>query len=166
MHYINYYNSPFGTILLASDGIKLIGLWFENQKYYGSCLDERYIIKDLDVFNITKSWLDEYFIGDIPTYIPPISLNTTSFRQQVYEILLSIPYGQTISYSDIAMKICEINHCKNMSAQAVGNAISHNPISLIIPCHRVIGKNSHLIGYAGGLELKKKLLEHEKMNKK
>lgn len=162
MTYIYRYNSPIGSITLASRNDALIGLWFDGQKYFGSTLAGQYEEKELPVFIETVQWLDTYFNGKVPDLIPPLLLETTPFRKAVWEILLSIPYGQTITYGEIAGKIAKQEGLPSMSAQAVGGAVGHNPISIIIPCHRVIGADGSLTGYAGGIDKKIKLLTLEK----
>ena len=157
MEYICHYTSPVGKITLASDGDALIGLWFNGQKYFASTLRITPEEKLLPVFEAAIKWLDIYFSGKIPSFVPKLSIQASPFRRAVYQALLTIPYGQTTTYSEIAKTI----NCK--SAQAVGGAVAHNPISIIIPCHRVIGKDGSLVGYAGGLDRKKKLLEMEKI---
>ena len=153
MEYTNLYNSPFGMITLASDGEALTGLWFNGQKHFA--LSTAYEEKHLPIFKEAIKWLDIYFSGSLPTFTPKLSIQASPFRKTVYQALLAIPYGQTTTYGEIAKTI----NCK--SAQAVGGAVSHNPISLIIPCHRVIGKDGSLVGYAGGIDRKIKLLEME-----
>ncbi len=164
--YIHYYNSPLGRITLASNGNALTGLWFDGQKYFGSTLAKEYIPKDLPVFGQASHWLDIYFSGKSPGFTPLVSLNTTPFRKSVWEIMLKIPFGQTMSYKEIALKIAEQNGLGHMSAHAVGGAVAHNPVSLIIPCHRVIGSNGNLTGYAGGIDKKIKLLDMENVDTK
>lgn len=144
------YNSPLGKIILASDGEFLTGLYFDGQKYFGGYGTE----KILPVFEQTKNWLDNYFGGNAPNFTPPLKITASDFRKSVYQILLKIPFGETKTYGEIA-KILET------SARAVGNAVAHNPISLIVPCHRVIGVNGNLTGYAGGVDRKSKLLQLE-----
>ena len=143
----------------------MIGLWFENQKYElqypGKLSDPIYERKDLPVFEQTALWLDLYFSGQNPKFRPDILLEGSAFQKAVWDILLEIPYGQTMSYKQIADIIARQKGIARMSAQAVGNAIGHNPISLIVPCHRVIGSNGKLTGYAGGLFRKQKLLDLE-----
>lgn len=163
MEYIYNYMSPLGGITMASDGENLIGLWFNGQKYFADVLGKDYIEKDLPIFKETCRWLDIYFSGKVPDFIPDISINATSFRREVWEILLSIPYGEVITYGEIADKIARKRGISKMSAQAVGNAVGHNPISIIIPCHRVVGKDGSLIGYAGGVDKKSWLLNMEKI---
>ncbi len=162
MKYIHYYNSPLGLITEASDGKKLTGLWFEGQKYYLSSLNKEYTEQDLPIFSQTDNWLDIYFSGEEPGFTPPISINTSEFRKTVFDILLSIPYGHTITYGEIAGIIANNKGVRCISAQAVGGAVGHNPISLIIPCHRVLGAHGKLTGYAGGINKKEQLLKLEK----
>ena len=164
MIYSTHYNSPLGDILLASKDNKLIGLWIEGQKYYLSNLKEE--IKENgeeEILTKTKKWLDRYFKGDKPD-IHELELNPigSEFRQEVWGILKRIPYGKTITYNDIAKEIANKRGIERMSAQAVGGAVGHNPISIIIPCHRVVGSNGSLTGYAGGINKKVYLLKHEK----
>ncbi|MBD5137364.1 MAG: methylated-DNA--[protein]-cysteine S-methyltransferase [Lachnospiraceae bacterium] len=155
--------SPLGRIYMASDGINLTGLWIENQKYFASSVLKEAVKKeDLPIFEDTKRWLDRYFAGKKPQ-VSELNLAPAGgkFRQEVWSILCSIPYGEIITYGEIAEKVAVKMNKEKMSAQAVGGAVGHNPISIIIPCHRVIGKNGNLTGYAGGIDLKIKLLEHE-----
>ena len=161
MDYIHHYVSPLGGITLASDGEHLIGLWFDGQKYFADTLDNNHEEKDLPVFKQTDRWLDTYFCGRKPDYTPPLYMKTTEFRRAVWEIMLTIPYGKTMTYGEIADKIAGKKGISRMSAQAVGGAVGHNSISLIIPCHRVVGTNGSLTGYAGGIDKKIKLLEME-----
>lgn len=160
--YIQQYHSPLGGITLSSDGQAITGLWFDGQKYFGDTLPKRCEAKELPVFDETKRWLDLYFEGRDPGFTPPLSMQTTPFRKAVWEIMLSIPYGQTTTYGEIAEKIAKRRGVPKMSAQAVGGAVGHNSISLVIPCHRVVGANGSLTGYAGGIDKKIKLLTLEK----
>lgn len=147
---------------MASDGEYLIGLWFEGQKYFQSTIDaEVNDSEPLEVFAQTRQWLDYYFQGHEPAFLPPIRLVGSEFRRQVGQILLSIPYGQTMTYGEIASKMSQLMGKPRMSAQAVGGAVGHNPISVIVPCHRVVGSNGSLTGYAGGIDLKVNLLKLE-----
>ena len=161
-NYIYHYNSPLGRITLASDGKALIGLWFDGQKYFADALAKEYEEKDLPVFAETRRWLDIYFSGRQPDFTPPLRMKTTPFRKAVWEILLTIPFGGTMTYGEIAARIAKQKGLQQMSAQAVGGAVGHNSISLIIPCHRVVGTSGSLTGYAGGIDKKVKLLEMEK----
>ena len=223
MNYTAHYGSPLGGITLASNGIALTGLWFEGQKHFAAKFDPQHReCDDLPVFAETKRWLDSYFSGQVPDFTPKLAMRATPFRQAIWEILLTIPYGKTVTYGEIARRFVVTFHetslqssslhnaslhgatsldtlsrnaslqvtmpqdtssqdalsqCsllqgmsiqgamlakKNMSAQAVGGAVGHNPIAIIIPCHRVIGANGSLTGYAGGVERKKYLLELER----
>ena len=162
MDYLHHYSSPLGGITLASDGEALTGLWFDGQKYFGSTLSAKHEEKDLPVFETAERWLDLYFGGIVPDFMPPVTMRGSAFRRAVWEILLTIPYGQTMTYGEIAARIAEQKGLARMSAQAVGGAVGHNPISLIIPCHRVVGADGSLTGYAGGIDRKAKLLEMEK----
>ena len=161
MDYIYHYQSFLGGITMASDGTHLIGLWFDGQKYFSDSLQGPVQEKSLPVFKDTCRWLDTYFSGKDPGFTPPIAMRTTPFRKQVWEIMLQIPYGRTLTYGEIADKIASKRGIKKMSAQAVGGAVGHNSISLIIPCHRVIGSDGNLTGYAGGIKTKIKLLNLE-----
>lgn len=161
MQFISTYQSPLGEITMASDGEALIGVWFCGQKYFASTLSTERTEKNLPIFEESKRWLDEYFEGHNPNFMPAIHLKGTSFQLTVWQILASIPYGQTITYGDIAQKIASTTGRAHISAQAVGNAVSHNPISIFVPCHRVVGANGNLTGYAGGIEKKDRLLELE-----
>lgn len=162
MDYTYHYDSPIGGITLASDGRNLIGLWFDGQKYFASTIGTETIEETLPVFDDTVRWLDIYFGGKAPDFTPPISMRTTRFRQEVWKIMMSIPFGQTMTYGEIADIIAKRRGLSKMSAQAVGGAVGHNAISLIIPCHRVVGSNGSLTGYAGGIDKKVKLLTMEK----
>ena len=159
MNYMCKYESPIGKIILVSDGENLTGLWFEGQKYFLNLITEQKC--DLEIFKKTKKWLDIYFSGKEPEEEIPINFYGTDFRVKVWNILKEIPYGNVITYGEIAKRLALEKGMKNMSAQAVGAAISHNPISIIVPCHRVIGNNNNLTGYAGGIDKKIKLLEIE-----
>lgn len=162
MQYISHYHSPIGDILLAADHIGLTGLWFEGQKYFALYLDKEHEEKEMPVFKTAKKWLDIYFSGNEPDFKVPLHFTGTDFQNEVWEILYSIPYGKTMTYGEIAKKIAEKRGLKRMSAQAVGGAVSHNEISVIVPCHRIVGTNGSLTGYAGGIEKKVELLKLEK----
>ena len=148
---------------MASDGTHLIGLWFNGQKYFADTLPAHPQEKALPIFKQTMRWLDTYFSGKEPKFTPPLKMQTTPFRRQVWKIMLQIPYGKTMTYGEIAAQIAKKKGLKKMSAQAVGGAVGHNSISLIIPCHRVVGTNGSLTGYAGGISKKLKLLKLEKI---
>lgn len=162
MEYTHHYDSPLGGITLASDGDKLTGLWFDEQKYFADTLEKEHEEKILPVFEETNRWLDIYFSGNAPDFTPPLRMKTTEFRKAVWEIMLTIPFGKTMTYGEIAEKIAKQKGLSRMSAQAVGGAVGHNSISLIIPCHRVVGTNGSLTGYAGGIDKKVQLLTIEK----
>lgn len=150
-----------GEMTLASNGEELTGLWFDGQKYFASNTQGRIEEKDLPVFEQTEKWLDIYFSGKAPDFTPPLSFSGISpFRKRVWEIMLAVPYGQTTTYGKIAERI-ERETGKRVSAQAVGGAVGHNSISVIIPCHRVLGANGDLTGYAGGVDKKVALLKGE-----
>lgn len=163
MYYTSSYLSPLGPVLLASDGDNIIGAWFEGQKYYcGTMEGEAALRDDLPVFAIAKDWLDRYFKGDKPAVSEvPLAPLGGAFRQEVWKVLRQIPYGESITYSEIAKAVAARQGKDHMSAQAVGGAVGHNPISIIVPCHRVIGSNGSLTGYAAGIDKKIRLLEHE-----
>ena len=162
MEYAHYYNSPLGKILLASDGHALTGLWFEGQKYFAAKLDPDHEEKDLPVFAQVAEWLALYFNGKNPAFTPPLTLKGTPSQKEVWEAMLAIPFGQTTTYAKIAAQIAKHRGLASMSAQAIGSAVAHNPISLIIPCHRVVGSDGSLTGYAGGIEKKEWLLAMER----
>ena len=162
MDFTHHYNSPLGGITMASDGNALTGLWFDGQKYFASTLGKEHEEKMLPVFEQADRWLDLYFSGSIPDFLPPLSIKTTEFRKAVWEILQAIPYGETRTYKEIARLVAKKKGLPQMSARAVGGAVGHNPISLMIPCHRVIGSDGSLTGYAGGLEKKVWLLSMER----
>lgn len=162
MDYTWHYGSPIGGITLASDGEALTGLWFDDQKYFAGTLEDEHEVKSLPVFDAACRWLDIYFSGKAPDFTPPLRMHGSSFRKRVWEILLTIPFGHTMTYGEIAGMVARDNGRKDMSARAVGGAVGHNPISLIIPCHRVVGAGGKLTGYAGGPERKKYLLEMER----
>lgn len=161
MVYTCKYKSPLGDILLAADEIGVVGLWFEGQKYFANILPDEYIPQETEILIKAKKWLDVYFSGEEPKFTPPLHPAGSEFRQAVWKLLLQIPYGQTITYGEIAHKMAEMKNTSRMSAQAVGGAVGHNEISIIIPCHRVVGANGSLTGYAGGIEKKISLLKLE-----
>lgn len=151
---------------LCSDGENLVGLWLEGQKYFAGTIGCKMVEnKDLEVFEKTKAWLDRYFSGLKPKIEElPLAPVGNDFRQSVWRILCEIPYGEIMTYGEIARRIAKSRGLARMSAQAVGGAVGHNPISIIIPCHRVVGSNGSLTGYAGGIETKIKLLIHENVD--
>ena len=164
MLYIHHYQSPLGGITMSSNGEALTGLWFDCQKQNSCSLEkeEKNLVNTTDhVLKETEKWLDTYFRGIAPNFMPPILLDGTEFQETVWNLLLFIPYGEIITYGEIADKIAKVRGLDRMSAQAVGSAVSHNRIALIIPCHRVIGKNGNLTGYAAGIDKKIELLKLE-----
>ena len=156
------YSSLIGSITISSNGTALTGLWFDGQKYFAQTLSEPYEEKLLPVFEDTIEWLDIYFGGAVPDFTPELSVHSTPFRKAVWDILLTIPYGQTMTYGEIAEILAQQTGKKKMSAQAVGGAVGHNPISIIIPCHRVVGADGKLTGYSEGLKRKQFLLDIER----
>lgn len=162
MVYTTQYASPLGAITLACDDAAIIGLWFNGQRYFGNILPKQLVEKEQPLLQDTKRWLDIYFSGRAPDFLPPLRYDSTPFRKAVCEIMLTIPYGKTMTYGEIAAAIAKQQGLSKMSAQAVGGAVGHNPISLIIPCHRVVGTNGSLTGYGGGIARKVKLLELER----
>lgn len=162
MTYIQHYNSPLGGILLAADEVGLTGLWFEGQKYFARDLSGERTEQETPALTEARRWLDIYFTGKELDFLPPLHPTGSEFRKAVWEILLQIPYGQTTTYGEIARQLAEKQGLARMSAQAVGGAVGHNKISVIIPCHRVVGTNGSLTGYAGGIHKKEQLLELER----
>ena len=184
MDYTWHYDSPLGGITLASDGEALVGVWFDGQNHFAAGLDPVHEERRLPVFDDACRWLDIYFSGRVPDFTPKLKLRTTAFRRKVWEILLTIPYGATMTYGEIADRlggsvgvgvgegegsrrastraVGEGEGPMPMSARAVGSAVGHNPISLIIPCHRVVGSRGTLTGYAAGLDRKERLLRMER----
>lgn len=155
-----YYESPLGTMLLAQREEGLAGAWFSGQKYFPDLAEAEE--RETPVLCRTKLWLDRYFEGRQPEADPlPLAPEGSEFRRQVWQLLCRIPWGRTVTYGEIARELASLRGAASLSAQAVGGAVGHNPISVIIPCHRVVGANGSLTGYAGGLERKKFLLELE-----
>lgn len=146
---------------MAADEIGLTGLWFVGQKYFAYNLDGKSREMYLPIFDDAKRWLDSYFSGTEPDIIMPLHLIGTDFQKKVWNILREIPYGKTVTYKEIAEILSQETGRKNMSAQAVGGAVGRNPIAVIVPCHRVIGTDGSLCGYAGGIERKGALLRLE-----
>lgn len=160
-HYISYCDSPLGRLLLEADDIGLTGLWFDGHKQF---LENDWIgcrENALPIFDKTVRWLEIYFTGCEPDFTVPIHMTGTDFQMDVWRILLSIPYGKTVTYGNIARQIAEKRGMRRMSARAVGQAVGRNPISIIVPCHRVVGANGSLTGYGGGLGNKIMLLKLE-----
>lgn len=173
MLYKKIYKSLVGEILIIFDEENLLGLYLDSQKEFEEKLKDEEIkfieLKlqdDLDdekfkLLRLTENWLDKYFIGKDPGFLPPIKVSGSEFRKDVWEILLKIPYGKTWTYKEVGEELLKSGKYQRVSNQAVGGAVGHNPISLIVPCHRVIGSDGSLRGYAGGIEVKRKLLELE-----
>ena len=162
MQYTGRYDSPLGGILMAADGAGLTGLWFDGQKYFARGLDREAEERALPVFESAREWLDIYFSGREPDFTVPLHLKGTPFQIEVWELLRAIPYGRTATYGELAKSLAERRGLPRMSAQAAGGAVGHNPVSIIVPCHRVVGSDGSLTGYAGGVDKKLKLLELEK----
>ena len=162
MIYTMHYDSPIGSVLLAERDGGLIGLWIEGQKYYFGSVKDTIAEKETPLLARTGKWLDRYFAGEKPE-ISELALAPIGgdFRQRAWKLLCEIPYGETTTYGELARKMALGLGKEKMSAQAVGGAVGHNQISIIIPCHRVVGTNGSLTGYAGGIATKVKLLTHE-----
>lgn len=161
IRYTFEYASPIGVLMLASDGDNITGLWMKEQKYFASTLGKNAGEKKLPVFIEAKNWLDSYFNGENPSMTLPLRPEGSGFRQAVWDMLCAIPYGSVVTYGDIAKAMAAKAGLSTMSAQAVGGAVGHNPISIFIPCHRVVGTNGSLTGYAGGIDKKILLLNLE-----
>lgn len=161
MHYISYYQSSMGRMLLAADDIGLTGLWFDGQKYFALYPKEEREEREIPLFENVKRWLDIYFSGKEPDFTVPLHFMGTDFQKEVWKILCTIPYGKTTTYGAIAKQLAARRGLERMSAQAVGGAVGHNKISIIVPCHRVVGADGSLTGYAGGLDKKVRLLDLE-----
>ncbi|MCE7782584.1 methylated-DNA--[protein]-cysteine S-methyltransferase [Staphylococcus xylosus] len=164
MYYKTTYQSPIGQITLTSDGESITGLWLPNHQDIESHYDDKLIEKDQPVFEQATRWLDSYFSGNKPKIDFPLKAIGTPFRETVWKILLEIPHGETVTYSDIAQKVALERGKEKMSSQAVGGAVGSNPISIIIPCHRVVGKDGSLTGYGGGIDTKIELLKLEQQD--
>ena len=163
MLYTTTYHSPLGKMLIAGDDVGLTGLWFEGQKNYAKGLSIDCKERDIAVFHLAKRWLDIYFSGKEPDFMPPLHMVGTPFELGVWQMLGKIPYGKTITYGQIAKEIAKQQGLMRMSSQAVGGAVGRNKISIMVPCHRVVGAKGNLTGYAGGLDRKAKLLKMEKI---
>lgn len=159
MIYTSKYDSPLGSILLAADDLGLTGLWLENNRFFPDKLESQ--SRETKDIRDAKRWLDIYFSGREPDFTPRLHQKGSDFHRAVGEIMLKIPYGKTTTYGAIAKELAEQRGIARMSAQAVGGAVGRNEISIIIPCHRVVGSNGSLTGYGGGLDNKIKLLELE-----
>lgn len=164
MQYRYEYEPPIGSLTLSGEDGALTGLWMKGQKYYGSALQGGEERKELPVFTETVKWLSAYFRGENPRPLPPLRPKGSDFQKQVWDILIDIPYGSTVTYGDIAAQIAKMRGIPRMAAQPVGGAVGHNPISIIIPCHRVVGGSGSLTGYAGGIDKKIFLLKLEGVN--
>lgn len=164
MEYIAGYRSPLGNILMAADEEGLTGLWFEGQKYFGYGLGEAAVREETPILKQAGLWLDLYFSGKEPAFSVPLHPAGTAFQKQVWTILSAIPYGRTVTYKDVAEQLAKQRGLPHMSAQAVGGAVGRNRISILIPCHRVVGTDGSLTGYAGGMDKKKALLELEQIH--
>lgn len=162
MTFLTHYDSPLGGVLLAADESGLTGLWFEGQKYFADNLPAERAERETETLALAKRWLDIYFAGKEPDFMPPLHPVGSPFRRAVWELLLEIPYGQTTTYGELSRRLAAKMGIAHMSAQAVGGAVGHNGISIIIPCHRVVGTGGSLTGYAGGVDKKVKLLELER----
>lgn len=164
MVYTCQYDSPLGGILLAADEIGLTGLWFDGAKHFADGLPAEHTPQETAVLAEARRWLDTYFAGGEPDFTPPLHPVGSAFRQAVWALLLRIPYGATTTYGELARRLAAEKGSARMSAQAVGGAVGHNAISIIIPCHRVVGVNGSLTGYAGGTARKLRLLELEQVD--
>lgn len=163
--YIHFYDSPLGKLAMRSDGSALIGLGLASQQAAGVAIaSSRPQEKSLPIFQETGRWLDTYFRGCAPSFTPKLKLSGSDFQKRVCEIMLTIPFGETITYGEIAAQIARERGIPRMSAQAVGGAVGANPILLIVPCHRVIGAGGNLTGYGAGMERKIQLLTLEKVD--
>ena len=161
MTFTQRYDSPMGGILLAADEIGLTGVWFDGQKYFARGLPEERAERNTPVLSAARHWLDVYFTGREPDFMPPLNPVGSGFQRAVWELLLQIPYGQATTYGALAQKLAQQQGLAHMSAQAVGGAVGRNKISILIPCHRVVGTGGRLTGYAGGVDRKAGLLELE-----
>lgn len=163
VYYKTIIDSPIGKITLGSDGENLVGLWTAGQRFFGDTIPSKMVENNtLNVFALAKDWLDRYFAGTKPEISElPLAPIGGEFRQTVWKMLTEIPYGEVITYGELARKIADGRGLEKMSAQAVGGAVGRNPISIIIPCHRVVGANGNLTGFSGGISMKLQLLQHE-----
>ena len=162
MRYISHARSPLGEILLAADDAGVTGLWFIGQKYFARGLSENPVERETPALAEAKRWLTVYFSGQAPAFTPPLHLVGTPFQLAAWELLRAVPYGQTTTYGAIAQAIAQKRGLPHMSAQAVGGAVGRNAVSLIVPCHRVVGRDGSLTGYAGGIDRKLRLLTLER----
>ncbi|MEE1411870.1 MAG: methylated-DNA--[protein]-cysteine S-methyltransferase [Bulleidia sp.] len=164
MRYIRYYDSPIGKIVMIANENAITGIYFENQRYFPENIQDSCIEQETVILHNCAQWLNDYFQGNTSVFPYPLDPKGTPFQKRIWNILMEIPYGTTWSYAKVCERYCTVYNVKTMSIQAVGSAIGHNPVSILIPCHRVIGSNGKLTGYAGGLDRKKYLLELEKNN--
>lgn len=163
--YIQFYNSPLGELAMRSDGSALIGLGLASQQVAGAAIaGTRPREESLPIFQDTARWLETYFRGRAPSFTPKLKLSGSDFQKRVCEIMLTIPFGKTVTYGEIAAQIARERGIPRMSAQAVGGAVGANPILIIVPCHRVIGAGGNLTGYGAGMERKIQLLKLEKVD--
>ena len=161
MQHVFSYDSPLGRVTIASEGGAIVGLWFEGQLRYGSTLKDDVRVGCDVAIEMAAEWLDCYFGGGRPGFVPPLRLDGSEFGKAVWEILLGIPYGETMCYGEIGKVVARMLGRERMSAQAVGGAVGRNPVSLIVPCHRVVGSDGKMTGYVGGLDRKRALLTLE-----
>ncbi len=166
MYYISHYVSPVGTYLMAGDDIGVCGLFTDREENYTRILQSGYRETETPELKQCRKWLDIYFSGKEPDFTPKLHLTGSKFRLAVWELLLQIPYGTTTTYKELAVKIANRRGIARMSAQAVGGAVGHNPVAVIVPCHRVVGADNSLTGYAGGIDVKYRLLELEGLDMK
>lgn len=164
MNYFCEYESPLGKITIGGGDDYIGGLWFEGQKYFAAGLNANAKRSKLPVFSKAENWLNLYFAGKAPKIDFPLFFKDTDFRVSVWNILMDIPYGETCTYKNLADKLSDIKSGYKTSARAVGGAVGHNPISIIVPCHRVVGSDKSFTGYAGGIERKTYLLSLENRN--
>ena len=161
MEYIHAIKSPVGTLTVSSDGQNVSGLWIEGQNYFAKTLGKDVLKQDLPVFEKVREWLAVYFSGKEPGFMPPLMPRGSPFQKSIWKYLCTITYGKTTTYGELAKQFESENKSKQTSARAIGGAVGRNPISILIPCHRVIGKNGNLTGYAGGITAKITLLQLE-----
>lgn len=166
MTYTQWYDSPMDRMLLAADSVGLTGVWFDGEKYFAYHLERQHEEKETPLLQQAKRWLDVYFSGKEPDFTVPLRFTGTDFQNDVWELLCTIPYGHTTTYGALAKRIAAKRGISRMSAQAIGGAVGHNEISIIVPCHRVIGANGSLTGYAAGLDKKVQLLTLEQADVK
>jgi methylated-DNA-[protein]-cysteine S-methyltransferase len=160
MEYLHHITSPVGKLTVTGDGENLSGLWIQGQKYFAQTADPGAVRQKLPLFESVEKWLAVYFSGREPDFMPPLLPRGTPFQTAVWRLLCAIPYGQTASYGELAKRF-EREHRRPTSPRAVGGAVGRNPVSILIPCHRVLGGGGALTGYAGGIEKKRRLLQLE-----